>query len=167
MSLNIPFGKKEVNTGFFDKNADKNAGKKSMEVICSDYLGLNTAIVPISVAVLSSNRQNKACSALHLMCVSDGTAVTEVSRPMFYAPVLAETSILTVRTSGDMRELENAAETLRRQYFPNEVVRIRRAQSYFAESYVDELRLAKLLGLASLAYTAIFVGSILRLERIT
>jgi predicted permease len=60
-----------------------------------------------------------------------------------------QNSTLTVRARGDMGQLESAARALAARYFPNDVVPIRQARSYFAQNYGDDLRLAKLLGLAS------------------
>ncbi len=56
---------------------------------------------------------------------------------------------LTVRAHGDMGRLEGAAQALAARYFPNDVVPVRQARGYFAQNYDDDLRLAKLLGLAS------------------
>jgi predicted lysophospholipase L1 biosynthesis ABC-type transport system permease subunit len=53
-----------------------------------------------------------------------------------------------VRASGDMLALEAAANQLAQQYFPDDVVPVRREPSYFAGNYADDLRLAKLLGMA-------------------
>ena len=66
-----------------------------------------------------------------------------------------QTPTLTVRGSGDLREIERAADALQRQYFPNDLVQVRRAPSYFAQNYADDLRLAKLLALATLVAIAI------------
>ena len=60
-----------------------------------------------------------------------------------------QNSTLTVRAHGDMGKLESAAHALAAQYFANDVVPVRQARSYFAQNYGDDLRLAKLLGLAS------------------
>ena len=60
-----------------------------------------------------------------------------------------QNSTLTVRARGDLGQLEGSAHALAGRYFPNDVVPIRQARSYFALNYGDDLRLAKLLGLAS------------------
>jgi ABC-type antimicrobial peptide transport system permease subunit len=60
-----------------------------------------------------------------------------------------QNSTLTLRARGDLGQLEGAAHALAARYFPNDVVAIRQARSYFALNYGDDLRLAKLLGLAS------------------
>jgi ABC-type antimicrobial peptide transport system permease subunit len=54
-----------------------------------------------------------------------------------------------------MLALEEKARELQRQYFPDSVVEIRTAASYFAQNYTDDLRLAKLLGMASCIAIAI------------
>jgi putative ABC transport system permease protein len=75
-------------------------------------------------------------------------------QPLAYYPNLA-ISVLTVRTHGNMLALEEKARELQRQYFPDSVVEIRTAASYFAQNYTDDLRLAKLLGMASCIAIAI------------
>ena len=60
-----------------------------------------------------------------------------------------QNSTLTLRARGDLGQREGAAHALAARYFPNDVVAIRQARSYFALNYGDDLRLAKLLGLAS------------------
>ncbi len=79
----------------------------------------------------------------------------EVPQPMAYTVDGVDTSVLTVRTNGDVRSLESEAESLAARYFPNDVVDIRRAQTYIVENYKDDLRLSKLLGLASVIAIAI------------
>jgi putative ABC transport system permease protein len=78
----------------------------------------------------------------------------QASRPMVYR--LSPTPLaLLVRTTGDMRALEAAADAAARRIAPDQVVDVRRASSYFARNYDQDLRLAKLLGLASLIAIAI------------
>jgi putative ABC transport system permease protein len=78
----------------------------------------------------------------------------EAGRPMVYR--LRSTPLaLLVRTAGDMRALETAAEAAARRIAPDQVVDVWRASSYFAKNYDQDLRMAKLLGLASLLAIAI------------
>lgn len=60
-----------------------------------------------------------------------------------------EVAALTARTSGDVTALEGIANTLQRQYFPSDVVEVRRAESYFALNYAEDIRLVKLLAISS------------------
>jgi len=81
-------------------------------------------------------------------------SMRESPQPLYYTPS-TDGSILTVRVSGDMGTVESAVEKLRLQYFPNDVVSVRRARSYFIQAYADDLRLAKLLAVSSLIAIAI------------
>ncbi|GJJ02612.1 ABC transporter permease [Duganella rhizosphaerae] len=72
----------------------------------------------------------------------------DVPQPIVYFPALT-INTLTARSHGDLTALESAVGDLQRQYFPNDVLEVRRAGSYFALNYAEDLRLAKLLGLAS------------------
>jgi putative ABC transport system permease protein len=78
----------------------------------------------------------------------------EAGRPMVYR-ISATPLALMVRSKADMRALESAAEAVVRRLAPHQVVDVRRASSYFAQNYDQDLRLAKLLGLASLVAIAI------------
>ncbi|MDB5917697.1 MAG: FtsX-like permease family protein [Massilia sp.] len=76
------------------------------------------------------------------------------SRPMVYR-LSATPLVLMLRGDGDLRALETGVEAVLRRIAPDEVIPVRRAASYFAQNYADDLRLAKLLGLASLIAIAI------------
>ncbi len=91
-------------------------------------------------------------------------------RPAVFYPDL-NAQALTVRTSGELGELEKLAAVLAQKYFPNDVITIRREQSNFAENYMDDLRLAKLLGIASpialpIAAFGIYVLSTYNVQRL-
>ena len=81
-------------------------------------------------------------------------SVHQASRPMVYR-IGAAPMVLMAKTSGDLRTLEAEAGAAVRRIAPNHVVPVRTSASYFARNYADDLRLAKLLGLASLIAIAI------------
>jgi ABC-type antimicrobial peptide transport system permease subunit len=103
-----------------------------------------------------------------LLTMGDGTAVHvagiappiryqslhQASRPMAYR-LSGTPLVLMLRGDGDLRALETGVEAALRRIAPDEVIPVRRAASYFAQNYADDLRLAKLLGLASLIAIAI------------
>ena len=95
----------------------------------------------------------------------------QVPQPMVYVPS-TPVNVLMARTGGDLDAIERQVGTLVRQYFPNEVVGVRRMDSYYAENYADDVRLAKLLGLSSLIAIAIaafgiYVLSAYSVQRLT
>lgn len=69
-------------------------------------------------------------------------------QPVLYFTSL-DTPTLTVQATGDLQTIEEQAEALVRQYLPNDVVVMRRAGTYFADNYAEDLRLASLLTLAT------------------
>jgi predicted lysophospholipase L1 biosynthesis ABC-type transport system permease subunit len=75
-------------------------------------------------------------------------------QPMMYLPS-AETTVLTIKGGADHAVLEREVDALQRQYFPTDPVRVRRMADYYAENYLDDLRVAKLLGLSALTAIAI------------
>ena len=98
-------------------------------------------------------------------------SLRDVAKPIIYFPDVRG-NILTVRFEGDMRELERQIDTLQLQYFPNDTVRVQRMTSYFTDNYAEDLRLAKLLGLASMIAIAIaafgiYVLSAYSVQRLT
>jgi len=74
----------------------------------------------------------------------------EVVQPIVYLLGSTSNRTLTIKTSGDVTQLEHAIETLWQSKFPIFPLEIRRAQRVFAENYAEDLRLAKMVGLASL-----------------
>lgn len=98
-------------------------------------------------------------------------SLRDVAKPIIYFPDVRG-NILTVRFEGDMRELERQIDALQLQYFPNDTVRVQRMTSYFTDNYAEDLRLAKLLGLASMIAIAIaafgiYVLSAYSVQRLT
>lgn len=77
------------------------------------------------------------------------SSIREPIEPLLYVPSL-QTSALTVRAQGDVSTVEGAVAVLWRQTFPNEVLRMNRARSVIAMNYADDLRVARLLALATL-----------------
>jgi hypothetical protein len=75
-------------------------------------------------------------------------SLRETPAPVIYRNHRAA-SVLTVRYSGSMADLERAADALWRQYFPNAIPDMHRADSYFADNYQDDARLAAMLAAGS------------------
>lgn len=73
----------------------------------------------------------------------------EAAQPMIYG-VGKRTVVLIVRGSGDMLALKDAATRLWMQHFPDQLPRINLEQTYFTQRYAEDLRLARLLGVATL-----------------
>lgn len=69
-------------------------------------------------------------------------------QPILYFTTMY-TPTFTVRVSGNMQQVEAEVDALVRQYFPNDIIRIRHAGDYFADSYADDRRLAALLALGT------------------
>ena len=78
----------------------------------------------------------------------------QASRPMVYR-LSGTPLVLMLRGDGDLRALETGVEAALQRIAPDEVIPVRRAASYFAKNYDQDLRLAKLLGLASMVAIAI------------
>ncbi len=73
----------------------------------------------------------------------------EAASPILYS-LSYSTPVLTVRTTGKIDEVESALATLWKRYFPNEVLQMTREKSLLGDAYQDDVRLAKLLGIASI-----------------
>ncbi|ELX10016.1 FtsX-like permease family [Janthinobacterium sp. HH01] len=70
------------------------------------------------------------------------------TRAVIYATSM-EVGVLTARTGGDVAALAETANGLLRQYFPNDVIDVRRAYGHYARGYAEDVRLVKLLGAGS------------------
>lgn len=67
----------------------------------------------------------------------------------------SRTGTFTVRSARDLDTVRHAIEDLWPRWFPNETLEVDRVAASFARNYVDDLRLAKLLGASSVIATAI------------
>ncbi|MBB3223889.1 ABC transporter permease [Pseudoduganella umbonata] len=76
-------------------------------------------------------------------------SLREKPQPMFYRNSLAG-SVLTMRSDADLRDVERQAIALFGKFFPEDIALVRPAASYLAENYQQDLRLATLLGAASI-----------------
>lgn len=82
------------------------------------------------------------------------TSLREQAQPLLY--YLSTTNrVLTVRTDGQVGPVETAIDALWKQHFPNQVMHLQRAQSFFAADYADDLRVAKMLAASTLISMAI------------
>ena len=100
------------------------------------------------------------------------TSMHELATPRLAYMPFSMTYTLTVKGAGDLGSLETSLNTLAQQYFPNDVVEIRREKSYLEENYLPDLRMARLLGVASLiavliAAFGIYVLSSYNLQRLS
>lgn len=77
-------------------------------------------------------------------------SLREVVQPMVYLLSSTGNRTLTVKAAGNATQLEHEIASLWQQKFPTLTPEIRRAQDVFAEIYVGDLRLAKIIGVASL-----------------
>lgn len=66
-----------------------------------------------------------------------------------------EQEVLTVRVNGDMQAARAAIEAAWARHFPNDPPDIESAGAIFAQNYNEDLRLAKILGLASIVATTL------------
>ncbi|GGE80411.1 ABC transporter permease [Massilia psychrophila] len=78
----------------------------------------------------------------------------EAVRPVVWR-IRPRAVVLLVRGDADLSALQGTIETVLHRQLPDQVVAIERAQAYLSANYADDLRLAKLLGLASLVAIAI------------
>jgi putative ABC transport system permease protein len=75
-------------------------------------------------------------------------------QPMMYSPSTGS-RLLTARVQGRPEALEPAITALWQRYFPLQPPLIRRASSYYAQAYVDDVRLAHLLACATAVVLAL------------
>lgn len=74
-------------------------------------------------------------------------SLREPVQPLMYR--LGRSQVLTLRSGGDLAAAHRAIEPLWRRTFPNAIMELHTAASFFGADYAEDLRLAKMLGLAS------------------
>lgn len=69
--------------------------------------------------------------------------------------VREDLNVFTVRAGGDIRAVRSAIEAAWARHFPNDPPDIESAAAIFAQNYDEDLRLAKIIGLASIVATTL------------
>jgi putative ABC transport system permease protein len=82
------------------------------------------------------------------------TSLHRASEPVVYY-ISKDTRAVTIRFDGSVQNIELAVEALWKQYFPNDVLNMYRAQTFFDLDYADDLRMAKMLAASSFISIAI------------
>ena len=159
----------KINTNFFDvlglhavsgrlfnqKIDDENANVIVLSAMAITQLGYATAQAAIGqIVTIGSGAEARAVRIIGVAPEIRYANLRNPAKPILYLPA-SGANVLTIRASGDMQQLEQQIELLQAQYFPNEALNLRRMSNYLSEIYVDDVRLAKLLGLASLIAIAI------------
>ena len=72
------------------------------------------------------------------------TSLHQPPEPVTYY-IAKDTRALTIRFDGSVQALEQAVESLWKQYFPNDVLKMYRAQTFFDLDYADDQRMAWML----------------------
>jgi putative ABC transport system permease protein len=98
--------------------------------------------------------QNKALRILGVAPNLRHRSAKEAMQPTIYR-LNRRAGTFTVRSEGDKAAVQARIETLWASFFPNDLIDMKNASEYFAEHYEEDLRLATLLGAASLVATAI------------
>lgn len=80
-------------------------------------------------------------------------SLREPIQPLLYR--LGRSQVLTLRSSDELAAVQRAIEPLWRRTFPNEILELHAAASFFGADYAEDLRLAKMLALAGLLATAL------------
>ena len=173
------FGLRPVAGRLFDSKIDREDREKEKENVIvlngAAVRALGYATPEAAIGQILTTGKDNDVAVLRVVGVAPDIrheSLHEMPQPIAYVPSMAFSSILTVRATGDVTTLESAADALARQYFPNDTIDIRRESSYFAENYADDLRLAKLLGLASviavtIAAFGIYVLSTYSVQRLS
>lgn len=78
----------------------------------------------------------------------------QTQQPLIYRPG-RDTSVLIVRSSGELAPLRQAIHAQWQRYYPNEVMELNVERRFFGERYADDMALATLLGVATLVAGAI------------
>jgi putative ABC transport system permease protein len=148
-------GVKPVAGRLFDSrvDTDKSADKVVLDEGAARALGYADARLAVG-KILTMRDGSRPVQVVGIAPPMRFDSAHQASRSMVYR-IRSTPLALLVRTTGDMRALETAADAAARRVAPDQVVDVRRASSYFARNYDQDLRLAKLLGLASLIAIAI------------
>jgi hypothetical protein len=111
-------------------------------------LGFDPAETAVG-AVVNLAGANRAATVIGIAPHLRQESLRDRPRPMLFLNYY-DAQVLTIRTDGDTREVARQVEAEFRRYFPDDIPTVRSAASYLAENYAQDLRLAMLLGAASI-----------------
>jgi len=138
------------------KDPEENADVVVLNTAAIPALGFASAEAAIGQLINIGKRGGKIVARQIIGIVPDirYQSARYSPQPLIYQ-ISQETPVLTVRTEGDVKQVEQEVEELWRRHYPNEVLLMKRVQSAIADNYADEIRLAKILTASTIIAFAI------------
>lgn len=148
-------GVKAVAGRLFDsaRETDTTADKVVIDAAAARLLGY--ADPAMAVGQMVTPNQGPAAQVIGIAPPLRLQSLHEAVRPVVWRIRGARSLALLIRSDGDLGALEGAITATLQRLAPDQVFVIARAPTYLAANYADDLRLAKLLGLASMVAIAI------------
>jgi putative ABC transport system permease protein len=148
-------GVKAVAGRLFDgtRETDTSADKVVIDAAAARALGY--AEPAMAVGQLLTQAAGPALEVIGIAPPLRLQSLREAARPVLWRIRSVRSLALLIRIDGDPGALEGALTAALQRMAPDQAFGIERAQTYLSANYADDLRLAKLLGLASMVAIAI------------
>jgi hypothetical protein len=144
------YGVKAVAGRTFDPAIEEDGKRKGVMLNAEGAraLGFDPAETAVGAPVSLSGK-NRTATVIGIAPHLRQESLRDRPRPMLFLNYY-DAQVLTVRTDGATQDVARRVEAEFRRYFPNDIPTVRTAASYLAENYAQDLRLAMLLGGASI-----------------
>lgn len=147
-------GVKPVAGRLFDSTRETDTSVDKVVIDASAARALGFSDPAMAVGQIIKPKDEKAVQVIGIAPPLRLQSLHEAAKPVVWRIRMGPT-VLLVRGDGDIGVMQGAIEAALRRRAPDQVIELHRAQSYLTANYADDLRLAKLLGLASLVAIAI------------
>ncbi|MES2757964.1 MAG: ABC transporter permease [Pseudomonadota bacterium] len=135
------------------RETDTTTDKVVIDAAAARALGYADSAMAVGQTVTPS--AGKAAQVIGIAPPLRLQSLHEAARPVVWRIRAGRSPAMLVRSDGNLGALEGAITAALQRMAPDQVFTIERAQAYLAANYADDLRLAKLLGLASMVAIAI------------
>jgi hypothetical protein len=148
-------GIKAVAGRLFDSTRETETTTDKVVIDAAAAHALGYADPAMAVGQMVTPNQGQAVQVIGIAPPLRLQSLHEAARPVVWRIRGVRSLVLLVRSDGDLGALEGAITATLQRLAPDQVFAIARAQTYLSANYADDLRLAKLLGLASMVAIAI------------
>ncbi|MFC0136064.1 hypothetical protein CR105_01885 [Massilia eurypsychrophila] len=150
-------GLKAVSGRLFDSARDTDTTADRLVIDANAALALGYTDPAMAVGQVITSTMANSSVAGQVIGIAPALRIQslrEAARPVVWR-IRPRGVMLLVRGEGDIAALQGAIEELLHRQAPDQTFRIERAQTYLSANYAEDVRLAKLLGLASVVAIAI------------
>ena len=129
---------------------DENSDVAVINRVAARAYGFESPEAALGQIIESTSGDGKTWKVIGIASDIRHNSMRELVQPTVYLLNTSENRTFTIKSDGDLTQLENDVEKLWQLKFPMLTLKMRRAKNVMAEAYADDLRLSKMIDIASL-----------------